>query len=245
MNAPTVAPVTTQEKQAQYAALVARFADLSESEEKELLKLKKELKTIKEQRGGEIDKLKAKIDELGASLSELFNNEELKKLVTDAKYAIADLFTAQQIADLKPRKNTKVNVPGEVTTRTKHEYPSDKNDVLFHFPKSGTRGDRAYAYHLGRIYESYKGEDGKAPFIPAPAKLQAHAISIEELVKFLPTDAEAHAKAVAHLNTPDVAKEVAKLISFVTGEDVTFDKVSADLKTYLKADKKAEQKKAA
>lgn len=262
MNAPTVAPVTTQEKQAQYAALVARFADLSEAEEKELLKLKKELKTIKEQRGGEIDKLKAKIDELNASLSELFNTEELKAQVlavkdtiadlisiTDlftteelkaqvlaGKYAIADLFSIQQIAELK-------KTPGKGAGSGKgkgvpKDLPSDNNPILFHFYKTGAPKEREFTYHIGRINDGIIGS----------SRIKTHGISVEELVKFLPKDPkepEAYAVAVAHLQTPEGAAEVAKIIALATGNTVTADKVAADLKSILKADKKAEDKKAA
>lgn len=234
MNAPTVAPVPTKTKQAQYDELVARFADLSEAEEKELLKLKKELKTIKEQRGGEIDKLKAKIDELGASLSELFNTEELKAQVLAAKYAIADLFTSHQIAELNPGKPAKAKGAGRGKGVPK-DLPSDNNPILFHFYKIGTPKEREFTYHIGRIYDGIIGS----------SRIKTHGISVEELAKFLPKEAEAHAVAVAHLQTPEGAAEVAKIIALATGNTVTADKVAADLKSILKADKKAEDKKAA
>lgn len=259
MNAPTVAPVPTKTKQAQYDELVARFAELSEAEEKELLKLKKELKTIKEQRGGEIDKLKAKINELNASLSELFNTEELKAQVlavkdtiadlisiTDlftteelkaqvlaGKYAIADLFSIQQIAELKktPGKGAGSGRGKGVTK----DLPSDNNPILFHFYKIGMPKEREFTYHIGRIYDGIIGS----------SRIKTHGISVEELAKFLPKQAEAHAVAVAHLQTPEGAAEVAKIIALATGNTVTADKVAADLKSILKADKKAEDKKAA
>jgi anthranilate phosphoribosyltransferase len=193
-------------------------------------------------RSGNIAKIKTEIEKLHKESP--FEKDEWIDLLGEVYQAVAGHFNKSGSG----AKTAKASTTATVTKREKVEYPSDSNEILFHFPSSGAQGDKVYSYHKGRIFETYKNDPANKFIFSeqqkkfAPAKLKANGQSVADLFKFLPTDEAQQAAAVKHLKSSEGAKEVAAILNHLNGTELKQDAVAKDIAAALDP---AKSKKAA
>ncbi len=231
MNTKATTPVVfvpvTEAEDNRYHELHARHLDLDDKEEAELAALKKKIRAAAAAKGDFIKQMKTDLTAAAIAVKDLFTKEDIK-----TSFSITDLFTQDEIDASATTKKAagKGKVKAGGTSKTSLR-ASDTAIELFFIAKSGSRGDRDFSLHRGRIFERYN-DTVATPFIVNeanfPKKLLAHGTSEKELMKFVSTkDAD---KAKAYLASDEGKAEIKKILEVVAAAKAKLNPAAQEVK---------------